>query len=110
GDRAVLQAGEERIVYAVLPEGIARRAPSPDQPTGDFLLRSPVRAGAHGTIEGGGTAPVAQAGRTVVVPAGSYANCVVVEESRVEPARLVRTTYAPGVGPVALEYLVLYNN
>jgi hypothetical protein len=106
GETAVLQAGEERIVYAVLPDGIARRAPSKDSPDGDFLLKSPLRAGARWSIDGGGTATVARAGHTVTVPAGTYANCVVVEESRVEPARLVRTTYAPGVGPVNVEYLV----
>jgi hypothetical protein len=106
GDTAVLQAGEEKIVYAVLPEGIARRAPDKESPDPDFLLKSPLRAGARWPIDGGGTAVVAKAGHTVTVPAGTYANCVVVEESRVEPARLVRTTYAPGVGPVAIEYLV----
>jgi hypothetical protein len=40
------------------------------------------------------------------VPAGRYDGCIVVEESRLDPPRLVRTTYAPGIGPVAIEYLV----
>ena len=31
---------------------------------------------------------------------------VIVEENRRNPARLVRTTYAAGVGPVSIEYLV----
>jgi hypothetical protein len=105
GSVATLQAGEERIVYTVLPEGIARRAPGSDSPGGDFLLRSPVRAGAQWPIDGG-TATVAAAGKQVDVPAGSYPDCIVVEESRTDPPRLVRTTYAPGVGPVAIEFLV----
>lgn len=100
-----LQAGGERIVYSVLPEGIARRPPGKESPSGDFLLKSPLRAGASWPIDGG-TATVAAAGQSVTVPAGNYTGCIVVEENRMEPARLVRTTYAPGVGPVAIEYLV----
>ena len=72
---------------------------------GDFLLRSPLRAGAQWPIDGG-TATVAAVGKQVDVPAGSYPDCIVVEESRTDPPRLVRTTYAPGVGPVAIEFLV----
>jgi hypothetical protein len=105
GPTATLQAGDERIVYTVLPEGIARRAPGPDSVGGDFLLRSPLRAGAQWPIDGG-TATVSAVGKQVDVPAGSYPDCIVVEESRTDPPRLVRTTYAPGVGPVAIEFLV----
>ena len=105
GPIATLQAGDERIVYTVLPEGIARRAPGPDSVGGDFLLRSPLRAGAQWPIDGG-TATVSAVGKQVDVPAGRYPDCIVVEESRTDPPRLVRTTYAPGIGPVAIEFLV----
>lgn len=105
GATVTLQAGEERIVYTVLPEGIARRPPGPDSAGGDFLLRSPLRAGAQWPIDGG-TATVSAVGKLVEVPAGSYPDCIVVEENRTDPPRVVRTTYAPGVGPVAIEYLV----
>jgi hypothetical protein len=105
GVTAVLQAGEERITYLVLPDGIARRGPDKDLPHGDYLLHSPIRVGARWPIEGG-TATVASVGQTVTVPAGTYQGCVVVEESRSEPTRLVRTTYAPGTGPVTIEFLV----
>src|SRR5688572_1236792 len=103
GDSAVLQAGEERISYLLLPDGIARRAKTKEMPQGDYLLRTPIRAGASWPIEGG-TATVAAAGLTVTVPGGTYQGCAVVEESRSEPTRLVRTTYAPGAGPVLIEY------
>ena len=93
-------------MYAVLPEGIARQAPGKAGPAGDFLLRSPVRTGASWPVEGG-TATVAATGRTVTLPSGGrYDNCAVIEENRTDPPRLVRTTYAPGVGPVSIEYLV----
>jgi hypothetical protein len=105
GDTAVLQAGEERITYLVLPDGIARRGPDKDLPQGDYLLHSPIRAGARWPIAGG-TATVVSVGQTVTVPAGTYQGCVVVEESRSEPTRLVRTTYAPGTGPITIEFLV----
>jgi hypothetical protein len=42
----------------------------------------------------------------VTLPAGSYANCAVVEEVRTNPDRVLRTIYASGVGPISLEYQV----
>ena len=42
GATATLQAGEERIVYTVLPEGIARRAPGPDSPRRRFSPAQPA--------------------------------------------------------------------
>ncbi len=39
---AVVKHGEERIEYAVLPDGIARRD---GNLPGDYILKSPVRAG-----------------------------------------------------------------
>ena len=77
------------------------RDPSND----DFLLKSPLRLGAQWPILGG-TATVAAVAKTVTVPAGDFSNCVVVEENRSTPARLVRTTYAPGTGPIAVDLLV----
>ena len=105
GETAVLQAGEERISYVLLPDGVARRPATKELPQGDYLLRTPIRVGAKWPIEGG-TATVTEAGLTVDVPGGNYQGCAVVEESRSEPTRLVRTTYAPGAGPVIIEYLV----
>jgi hypothetical protein len=105
GDTAVMQAGEERLVYAVLPEGIVRGERGREAAQDDFLLKSPLRLGAQWPILGG-TATVAAVGKTVTVPAGDFPNCVVIEENRTAPARLVRTTYAPGTGPIAVDLLV----
>ena len=37
---------------------------------------------------------------------GRYAGCVVVEVTRVSPMRITRTTFAPDLGPIALEMQV----
>lgn len=101
-DTAVVQAGDERLSYAIAPEGIARRDGTR---VGDFVLKSPIRAGASWTIEGG-QARVTAVGRTVTTPAGTFDNAAIIEETRSNPDRVVRTTYAAGVGPVSIEMLV----
>ena len=105
GEVAVLQAGDEQLVYAVLPDGIVRGERGREASNDDFLLKSPLRLGAQWPILGG-TATVAAVGKMVTVPAGDFSNCVVIEENRSAPARLVRTTYAPGTGPIAVDLLV----
>ncbi len=109
GTTAVLEAGGETIRYEVLEAGIARLAAAPeaDKRAGaqDFLLRSPIRAGARWPIADG-TATVTAVGRSVTVPAGTFANCVTIEEAKDTPPRLIRTTYAPAVGPVMIDSLV----
>ena len=102
GDTVIIQAGEERNGYAILAEGIARRE---SLNPGDFVLKTPIRAGAIWPLAGG-QATVVSVGEDVTVPAGTYANCAVVEEVRSNPDRALRTTYAAGVGAIALEYQV----
>jgi hypothetical protein len=102
GDTVVIQTGEERMNYALFSEGIARRD---GLAIGDYILKSPIRPGADWPIAGG-RAKIASVGRTVTVAAGTFTNCATVEESRTDPLRVIRTTYAPGVGPVTLEYQV----
>jgi hypothetical protein len=104
GETAVLQAGDERLTYSVKPDGILR-GDAGAMDSRDYLLKSPLRLGAQWPITGG-TATVAEVAKTVNVPAGPFSNCVVVEENRTSPARVVRTTYAPGTGPVAIDLLV----
>jgi hypothetical protein len=102
GDRVIVQAGDDRLVYAVLPDGIARRE---GLGVGDYLLKNPVRLGATWPLASG-EAKVASVGRTVTVPGGTFGGCATIEESRTEPARVFRTTYAAGVGPIELEVQV----
>jgi hypothetical protein len=106
---ATLQAGSETLHYDIGPAGIARSGSSDEgdkrAPSNDFLIKNPVKTGNSWLIEGG-TATITALGRSVTVAAGTFANCLVVEEARSSPPRLVRTTYAPGVGPVALESMV----
>jgi hypothetical protein len=99
---AIVSAGDERLTYAVTSEGIAQRDGAVN---GDYVLKNPVAAGAAWRVLGG-DARIAAVGQSVTVPAGSYSDCVVVETLRNEPSRLTRTTFAPGIGPVALEVQV----
>lgn len=96
----VLNAGET-IRYAVLPEGIARH----DGLQGDFLLKNPVIEGARWPVFAG-EAHITKVGAIVTVGSEVYTNCLVVEETRQDPLRITRTTYAQGVGPIDIEMQV----
>jgi hypothetical protein len=104
GNVAVIKNGDARIDYLVLPEGIARREGSLPA---DFLMRLPIVVGATWPVAGG-HATVAEIGKRVSLPSGTYGDCAVVEETRNQPERVTRTTYCKGVGPVAIDMRV-YN-
>ena len=99
---AVVKNGDARITYAILPNGIARREGSL---TGDFLVRAPVRKGASWPVESG-EAKVVDTGLDITLPSGTYRDCAVVEEVRRDPARVTRTSYCRGTGPVEIEMRV----
>lgn len=101
-DSAIVQAGEERLEYAVTAAGIAQKE---GVTVGDFVLKNPIALGAEWNVTSG-KARITSVTETVHSPSGDYTNCVVVEVLRSEPARLSRTTFAPGVGPVAIEVQV----
>jgi hypothetical protein len=101
-DTAIVQAGDERISYAVTSQGVAQKDGAI---VGDFVLKNPIVLGAEWNVFAG-TAKITAVDRTVSVPSGDYTNCVVVETLRRDPARLSRTTYAPGIGPVVIEVQV----
>ena len=98
-DTAVVQAGEDRLTYAISAEGIAQKD---GRVVGDFVVKNPIRAGAEWPVAGG-RARIAAVGQTVTVTAGRFDDCVMVETTRADPARSVRTTFAPGIGPVMIE-------
>ena len=98
-DTAMVQGGEDNMTYAISAEGIAQK----DGPVvGDFILKNPIQAGAEWAVAGG-RARIAGVAQSVTVTAGTFDNCVVVEVHRADPVRAVRTTFAPGVGPVIIE-------
>ena len=101
-DVAVVKNGEARITYAILPDGIARREADL---AGDFVVRSPVRAGTSWPVENG-EAKVVATGLATTLPSGTYRDCAIVEEVRRDPARVTRTSYCRGVGPVEIEMRV----
>ncbi|HEX3693802.1 MAG TPA: hypothetical protein VH374_00325 [Polyangia bacterium] len=102
GDSATVQAGNDILTYAITPLGVAHRD---GNGVGDFLIKDPLSPGAAWTLTEG-KAQVLSVGQQVTVEAGTFKNCVVVEETRSEPIRIVRTTFAPGVGPIAVEVSV----
>jgi hypothetical protein len=101
-DVAVVKNGERRLEYAILPDGIARREGGV---AGDFLLKLPIRKGASWGVNDG-QATIVEAGAQVVLPSGTYRDCIVVEEVRGQPSRVTRTTYCKGEGPVTIEMRV----
>jgi len=99
GDSATVQAGEEQMSYAITPEGIAQK----DGPVvGDFVVKNPVALGTEWPVAGG-RARIAAVAQSVNVTAGRFDDCVLVEATRADPPRAVRTTFAPGTGPVIIE-------
>jgi hypothetical protein len=100
GDVAVVQAGDERLTYAITPDGIAQKE---GDAIGDFIIKNPVRLGSEWPVASGRAKIVSVDKQVVLEPAGQFSGCLVVEVTRTEPVRIARTTYAPGVGWVALE-------
>lgn len=101
-DSAVVKNGDERISYAISPEGIARRD---GNTVGDFILRAPIRKEAWWPVQAG-EATIVDVGATVASPSDTHHDCVVVEETRRDPSRVIRTTYCRGTGPVDIEVRV----
>ena len=99
---ATIKHGDERIEYALLTDGIARREAGR---TGNYILKTPMRAGQTWRVSDG-RATVAETGKDVTLPSGTYRDCAVVEEARREPNRVTRTTFCRFVGPVVIEVLV----
>jgi hypothetical protein len=100
GDLAVVQAGDERLTYAITPDGIAQKE---GDAVGDFIIKNPVRLGSEWPVASGRAKIVAVDKQIALEPAGQFSGCLVVEVTRTEPVRIARTTYAPGVGWVAFE-------
>ena len=103
-DVAVVQAGDQRLMYAVTPEGVAQKDGS--NTMGYYVIKNPLRPGTEWNVAGG-RAKITSVGEEVNIESvGRYAGCVVVEVTRVSPMRIIRTTSPPIPGPVALEMQV----
>jgi hypothetical protein len=101
-DTAVVQAGDERLVYAITADGIAQKEGAA---IADYVIKNPVTVGAGWPVAGG-TAKVVSVSQQVTLDAGQFSDCAVIEVTRTDPVRIARTTFAPDVGPVALEFQV----
>jgi hypothetical protein len=103
GDTAVVQAGDEKLTYVVTDQGIAQVEGGVP---GDFVIKNPVAPGAEWPVTGG-KARVDSVTADFRLDSGEhYLGCAVVEVTRTEPVRITRTTFAPDLGPVALEVQV----
>jgi hypothetical protein len=100
GDTAVVQTGDEKLTYAVTPDGIVQKDGGM---VGDYIIKNPVKAGAEWAVEGG-QAHIASVTADFKLDSGEhYLGCIVVEVTRTDPVRVTRTTFAPELGPVVLE-------
>jgi hypothetical protein len=102
GDGATIATGDERLTYAVTPQGLAKMDA---KGVGDFVLKNPIAKDATWAVEGG-TARVVSTTDEVTVDAGHFYDCAVVEVTRTDPPRVARTIFAPDVGPVVIEVQV----
>ena len=81
------------IGYMLRADGIAR------VPDHGYLLKAPVALGASWTSAPDTTARVAALAVSITVPAGTFSDCVTVQEDNATSGQHVTTTYCPGVGP-----------
>jgi hypothetical protein len=103
GDVAVVQAGDEKLMYAVTADGVAQKDGSM---MGDYVIKNPLRTGTEWNVAGGRAKITSVSEEVNIDSVGRYGGCVVVEVTRVSPMRITRTTFAPDLGPVALEMQV----
>ena len=104
GDTATVQAGDERLAYAITPAGIAQ---TEEGRLGDYVIKGPLTVGAEWPVVGG-HARIASVSADFRMGSGEhYLGCLVVEVTRTDPVRVTRTTFAPDLGPVMLEQQVL---
>jgi hypothetical protein len=101
-DLATVRTGEENLTYTIAADGIAQRD---TLSVGDYILKDPITKGATWPVAGG-TAKVLTTTEEVTSEAGHFYDCAVIEVTRVDPPRVVRTTFAPDIGPVAIEVQV----
>jgi hypothetical protein len=100
---AIVQAGDERLTYVVTPDGVAQYD---GHVMGDYVIKNPIKAGAEWPVASGRARIVAVNQEVNVESVGRYGGCVTVEVTRMDPARVTRTVFAPDLGPVAVEMQV----
>jgi hypothetical protein len=103
GDTAAVQAGDERLTYAVTAEGIAQKD---GERMGDYVIHNPVQVGTEWPVDGGRARITSLTADFQLDSGEHYLGCAVVEVTRNDPVRISRTTFAPDLGPVMLELQV----
>jgi hypothetical protein len=93
GDEVELQTGQTVLRYLVRPAGIMRVGQA------GFLLTSPLQTSGTWASAPEITAHIATLHAQLVTPAGTFQECLVVQEDNARTGQSVATTYCPGVGP-----------
>lgn len=96
-DQAQIQTGKDVQHYRISDEGVQRLSNSV------WLLKAPIEVGAEWPSSSGMTARVSSVNAKVETPAGTFEDCVEIQESGGESGRHITTIYCLGVGPVYLE-------
>lgn len=103
GERVTVAGGEQVLEYLVKPDGILRPTGAEGAKGAEYVLRAPLGLNASWPVRGG-EARVVGWNETVETTAGRFEGALTVEEVRENPDRRSRTTYAPGVGPVIIQF------
>jgi hypothetical protein len=103
GDTAIVQAGDDRLTYAITPDGVAQ---ADGGMRGDYVIKAPITLGAEWPVSDGRAHIVSVTSDFKLDTGEHYLGCVVVEVTRADPVRITRTTFAPDLGPVLLEMQV----
>ncbi len=96
GDRVEVRTGDTVVRYELSPDGI--RVP----PENVWLVRGPLRVGATWPAPGGRTATVIALDLSAETGAGTFGDCVEINEHGGRLDLEVRTIYCAGVGPVVV--------
>lgn len=81
------------IAYLQRSDGIVRAR------SGGYLLKAPIAAAASWPSGEGTRAQVTALHVTLATPAGTFTDCVTVQEDNAASGQRIATTYCPGVGP-----------
>jgi hypothetical protein len=90
---AEVSSGQASLRYRLRPDGLERGEP------GGYLLKPPFAQNASWASGPDSVARIVALDQFVATAAGSFGQCVVVEEHNAGSGQTVTTTYCPGVGP-----------
>jgi len=103
-DRIALMSGSSPVLYMVADDGLIKAK------SGNYFLKYPLTPGNRWPIVLGGAAGeavIVANDRSVATDAGRFDNCLLVEERPAGEPVVLRTWYAPGVGVVRMQTVIV---